>query len=142
MASDLWLVARRTIRKDPAMVKYYRDLKVWQRGMDLTVLCYQVTESFPKKELYGLTSQIQRAAVSIPSNIAEGQQRQHTKDFVRFLSIAQGSLGELETQLELADRLDYLDSEKRIEVFIKTDELGRMLGGLIRSLKKKLATSH
>ena len=124
------------------MAQYFRDLKVWQRGMDLTVLCYQLTKGFPKKEMYGLISQIQRAAVSIPSNIAEGQQRQHTKEFIQFLSIASGSLAELETHLELAERLEYIKSDQRSEVFRQTDELGRMLGGLKKVLKKKLATSH
>jgi four helix bundle protein len=80
-------------------MQHYGQLLVWQKAMDLTVFCYEITMPFPKEERYGLTSQIRRGAVSIPSNIAEGHCRFHTKEFLNHLSIARGSLGELETQL-------------------------------------------
>lgn len=88
-----------------AMVKSYQDLEVWQKSMDLVVMCYQLNKVFPKSEIYGLSSQLQRAAVSIPSNIAEGRQRQHSREFLQFLSIASGSLAEVETRVQIADRL-------------------------------------
>lgn len=77
-------------------IKSYRDLEVWQKAMDLVVVCYEITKEFPKNEIYGLTSQLQRAAVSIPTNIAEGQARQYTKEFIQYLSISYGSIAELE----------------------------------------------
>ena len=92
------------------MVKSYRDLDVWRLGMDLAEAVYQCTSSFPKHELFGLTAQMRRAAVSIPSNIAEGRARSSTKELLHFLAIARGSLAELETQFELALRLGYADS--------------------------------
>ncbi len=119
-------------------IKSYRDLKVWQLSMDLAELIYCLTESFPKHELYQLSSQMQRAAVSIPSNIAEGHARESTKEFLRFLSIALGSLAELETQLVLAQRRAYIDKEKLETTLGKTDEMGKMLRGLQKSLKAKL----
>ena len=86
----------------------FRDLRVWQVGMDLVQHVYQLTAGFPPSESYGLVAQIRRAAVSIPSNIAEGHGRQHRRDYAQFLSMAQGSLAELETQLEIAHRLSYV----------------------------------
>ena len=90
----------------------YRDLIVWQKAMDLVQAVYKITAGFPKEELYGLTSQLRRAAVSIPSNIAEGQGRRTTGDFQRFLAIANGSLREVETQILIAKRLNYLHNER------------------------------
>jgi len=116
--------------------KSYRDLEVWQKAMDLVVECYRITNKFPRSELYGLTSQLRRAAVSVPSNIAEGRERQHTKEFVQHLAIAYGSLAELETHLQIAQRLTYLDSRQVRQVLEKTSEVGRMLNGLRRSLGK------
>jgi four helix bundle protein len=116
--------------------KSYRDLEVWQKAMDLVVECYRITNKFPRSELYGLTSQLRRAAVSVPSNIAEGRERQHTKEFVQHLAIAYGSLAELETHLQIAQRLNYLDSSQVRQVLEKTSEVGRMLNGLRRSLGK------
>jgi four helix bundle protein len=116
--------------------KSYRDLEVWQKAMDLVVECYRITNKFPRSELYGLTSQLRRAAVSVPSNIAEGRERQHTKEFVQHLAIAYGSLAELETHLQIAQRLNYLDSSQVRRVLEKTSEVGRMLNGLRRSLGK------
>jgi four helix bundle protein len=89
-------------------VRHYRELKVWQAAMDLAERCYLMTKSFPKDELFGMTSQIRRAAASVPANIAEGQGRQSTKEFLRFLSIARGSLMELETHLILCQRVRLL----------------------------------
>jgi four helix bundle protein len=114
----------------------YRDLIVWQKGMDLVVEIYQLTKDFPKEELYALRSQLQRAAVSIPSNIAEGQARGALpSEFTRFLRIALGSLAELDTQLELAIRLSYLTTDEIIKAKNLSLELRKMLFGLINSLK-------
>jgi four helix bundle protein len=88
-------------------VKSHKDLKVWQESMDLVIQIYKISEDFPKHEIYGLSSQIRRAAVSIPSNIAEGAGRSGEKEFIRFLYIALGSLSEVETQLEISQRLNY-----------------------------------
>lgn len=120
-------------------LKSYRDLKVWQKAMDLVVECYQVSNQFPKIERFGLSSQLQRAAVSIPANIAEGRARQHTKEFLQHLNIAYGSLAELETHIQIAERLNYLDSDSIGQLLGKTSEVGRMINGLRRSLAKKLA---
>jgi four helix bundle protein len=114
----------------------YRDLEVWQKAMDLVELCYVCTKSFPSEERYGLTDQIRRAAVSIPSNMAEGQARQHRKEFLQFLSIAQGSLAELETQIQIAERLHYVHGDSVQEVLIKSDQVARMITGLRRSLQQ------
>jgi len=112
----------------------HKDLLVWQKAMDLVTSIYRLTRAFPKEELYGLTAQIRRAAVSIPSNIAEGHALKQTQAYMRHLAIASGSLAELQTQLEIADRLGYLRSEDR-KVLGQADEVGRMLAGLRRSLK-------
>jgi four helix bundle protein len=117
--------------------KNYSDLEVWKKAMDLVVTCYHATANFPKEEVYGLTSQIRRAAVSIPSNIAEGHSRQHTKEFINFLSMAYGSLAELETQIQLALRLDYLTNDKAEKLLNQTSEIARMINGLMRSLRDK-----
>lgn len=103
--------------------------------MTLVEQIYQVTASFPKEEIYGLTSQIRRAAISIPSNIAEGQSRHSTKEFLRFLSIALGSRSEVETQLIIASRLKYLGSDMAIELTAQLEEIGRLLRGLVNSLR-------
>ncbi len=118
-------------------VKSYRDLLVWQEAMDLVVTCYQVTKTFPKSEMYGLVSQLQRAAVSIPSNISEGRARQHSKEFLQYLSIACGSLAEVETHIQIAERLHYMDSDNVKQLLDKTAEIGRMLHGLRRSIEKR-----
>ncbi|MBY0527208.1 MAG: four helix bundle protein [Gemmataceae bacterium] len=115
-------------------VRHYSDLIVWQKSMDLVVHVYQSTESFPQREVFGLTNQVRRAAVSIPSNIAEGQGRATTKDFVHFLHIARGSLQEVETQVLLAGRLQYLVDQEKVEHLNATTEIARILNGLINSL--------
>jgi four helix bundle protein len=121
-------------RKMAAAIKSYRDLEVWQKGMELVTLVYQGTASFPREELFGITSQMRRAAVSIPANIAEGQGRAYRKDFLNFLSMAYGSLMELETHLLVALNLSYLQPTESEVLLNKTSELGRMLNGLMRSL--------
>ena len=108
-------------------------------AMQLTEHVYRATGTFPSKETYALANQLQRAAVSVPSNIAEGHARSSTKDYLRFISIAMGSLAELETQLELSARLDYIDQPKLGELLAIADQLGRMLQGLRKSLQGKLA---
>ena len=118
-------------------VKDYRELIVWQKAMDLVELLYGRTRSFPKEELYGLTAQMRRAAVSIPSNIAEGQARRTTRDFIHFLSIARGSLKELETQIIISQRLGYIDATQQSELVAATEEISRLISGLSKSLKKK-----
>jgi len=118
-------------------LKSYRDLEVWQKAMDLVVSCYQVTKSFPKCENYGLASQLQRASISIPANIAEGRARQHSKEFLHHLSIANGSLAEVETHIQIAERLHYIDSNEVEQMLGKTAEIGRMLNGLRRSIGRR-----
>ena len=122
-------------------VQYYRQLKVWQKAMDLAEQCYQVTRTFPKEELFGLTSQIRRAAVSVPANIAEGHGRYHTKEFLNHLSIARGSLMEVETHLQLSQRIGLLSLQTVDGLLTLTDEISRMLSGLRQSLESKLEKS-
>lgn len=119
-------------------VTSYKELLVWQKAMDFTVSCYRLTERFPRTETYGLSSQMQRAAVSIPSNIAEGAGRVHTREYIRHVSIAHGSLLEVETQTILAERLGYLTPVHTEPVLHTAAEIGRMLRGLIASLERKL----
>jgi four helix bundle protein len=117
------------------MGESYRDLIVWRKGMDLVTEIYRVTRCFPRDELYGLTNQLRRAAVSVPSNIAEGQARFSRKEFHHFLSQARGSLVEIETQLSIAENLGYLAPNHTRPLFEKVSELGRVLNGLIASIK-------
>ncbi len=119
-------------------VQSYRDLTVWQKAMDLVVECYRICERFPRAEQYGLCSQLQRAAVSIPSNIAEGHGRTSTKEFLHHLSIAYGSLMESETQVQIARRLQYISDETQSSLLSRSEEIGRMLNGLMSSLQRRL----
>jgi four helix bundle protein len=116
----------------------YRDLAVWQRGMDLAEECYRLTKAFPREELIGLTSQIRRAAASIPANIAEGQGRQHTKEFLNHLSMARCSLMELETHLDLSRRVGLIDGTSLEAILSTADRISRMLAGLRKALQSKL----
>ena len=116
----------------------FRDLKVWQSGMDLAERVYAFTRGFPKEERYGLSSQMQRAAVSVPANIAEGHAQGSTRAYLRHLGISMGSLAELETQLLLAHRLRYLKDEQLQGVSGLLNEVGRMLRGLQKSIKRRL----
>jgi len=121
-----------------AAIQSYRDLHVWQKAIELVVASYRATHRFPDAERYGLTSQIQRAAVSIPANLAEGRARESTKDFLRHIGIATGSLAELETHLEIAKRLSYLNASQAEALTSAALEIGRMLTGLRASLRRKL----
>ena len=116
-------------------IRSYRDLRVWQKAMDLAVACYQVTRRFPKEELYGLTSQIRRASVSVAANIAEGHGRNNRGDYIQFLRIGQGSLKELETHLLLSERLNVCAANEVDPILNECDAIGRMLRALIRSLQ-------
>ena len=116
-------------------VKSYRDLRVWQQAITLSVDCYKITEDMPKTELYGLTSQIRRASVSVAANIAEGYGRDNTGNFVQFLRISQGSLKELETHFIIASRIGYLEFGKVESLLERCEELGKMLRSYIRSLQ-------
>jgi four helix bundle protein len=118
-------------------IKDYRELIVWQKAMDLVETIYRATGMFPREEIYGLTSQIRRAAVSIPSNIAEGNGRNTTRDYVHFLGIAYGSVKEVETQALIAERLRYITSSDSEELVKTTTEIARLLSGLINSLNRK-----
>jgi four helix bundle protein len=117
-------------------VQSYRQLIAWQKAMDFVAEVYRVTRTFPKEEMYGVTSQLRRAAVSIPSNIAEGQGRQTTGEFRQFLGHARGSLLETETQILLSERLEYLDHKTTEMLLNQAAELGRILNGLMASLEK------
>lgn len=117
------------------MAKHYRELIAWQKAMLMVTYVYETTQSFPNDEKFGLVSQIRRSAVSVPSNIAEGQARNTTGEFIQFLGIARGSTAELTTQLLIAANLGYLtESETALK---KVEEVGRLLSGLIKSLKTK-----
>jgi four helix bundle protein len=124
---------------DRKTVRTHKDLDVWKKAMDLAAKVYSLTARFPKEELYGLTSQIRRSAVSIPSNIAEGAARHSRKEFIQFLHIASGSVAELETQLLLAVRMGLIPGDSIIS---HIEEVRKPLLGLLRSLKKKPITHH
>ena len=115
--------------------KGYKQLRVWEKSFELTLAIYKTSEKFPKSELYGLTSQLRRAAVSIPSNIAEGNTRAHKSEYLQFLNVAFSSGAELETQLLLAKELDYLGESTFMALSSKLTEVMKMLNGLIGSLK-------
>ena len=118
-------------------IQSYRELIACQKAMDLVEAIYRETKGFPREEIYGLTAQIRRAAVSIPSNIAEGQGRSTTRDLLYFLSIAQGSIKEVETQVLIAERLTYIPKQVAAKLVEQTSEVGRLLSGLSNSLKNK-----
>ncbi len=121
------------------MGESYRDLIAWQKAMDLVVAVYELTRQFPRQEQYGLAAQLQRAAVSVPSNIAEGQARHSQREFHHFLSQARGSLAEVETQVLIAVRLHYLEVRQAQPVLELCGELGRILNGLIAAIQKRSA---
>jgi len=116
-------------------IENYKDLMVWQKSMDLVVEIYALLKSFPKNEEYELSSQLRRCSVSIPSNIAEGYGRNHTKDYCRFLEIARGSLYEMETQIELSARLGFISQTQLNDILEKSKEVEKMLNSLISKLK-------
>jgi four helix bundle protein len=115
-------------------VRHYKELIVWQRGIDLVVASYKCTQRFPTHERFSLTQQLRRAAVSIPSNIAEGQGRFHRAEFLHHIAFARGSLQELETLLVIAARLGYVTAESLEEIWKLCEEVGRLLAGLRRAL--------
>lgn len=116
----------------------YKELIIWQKAIDLVTDIYKVTVEFPDFEKYGLSCQIQRSAVSIPSNIAEGSGRRSEKDFLRFLDVSKGSAFELETQLIIALKLNYLSKEEAEEIFSRISELQKMIYGFCKKLKNNL----
>ena len=117
-------------------MKTHKDLDVWKKSINIVTSVYKVTASFPKDELYGLTSQIRRSAVSIPSNIAEGAGRNHVNEFRQFLYIASGSAAELETQLIISEMLGYISNEKSQELIAELNTVSKMIQGLIKSINK------
>ncbi|MGH8021691.1 MAG: four helix bundle protein [Opitutaceae bacterium] len=135
VSSGWWPVMDKASRPSTSL-KSYRELKVWQRSMDLVAMVYSVASALPKEELFALGSQLRRAAVSIPANVAEGQARGGPAEFRQFLLIARGSLAELETLLLLAHRLHRLPPAPE-PLLAECAEIGRMLNGLIRSLGSK-----
>jgi four helix bundle protein len=124
------------------MSSTYQDLRVWQKAMDLAVEIYRTTDRFPKHELYGLIGQIRRAAISVPSNIAEGKGRRTDREFAVFLFHARGSLLEIETQIILARRLQYLQEESASSLLRATAGIGSALSGLINSLRSRATVEN
>ena len=116
----------------------HKDLKVWQQSKDFVSEIFRLTATFPKEEMYSLTAQIKRSAISIPSNIAEGSARESNKEYIRFLYIALGSLAELDTQLLIANDLEFIKSDEYQKLSIKLNEIGKMLSGLISFRKNKI----
>jgi four helix bundle protein len=119
-------------------MKSHRDLEVWKRSVDLVSTVYQVTKAFPKEEIYGLTNQMRRSAVSIPSNISEGAARSHDKEFVQFLYVSLGSVSELETQIIISQNLKFLSSIDSTNLQNELSEIRKMLLGLIRRITSRL----
>lgn len=119
------------------MGQSYRELIAWQRSIDVVTEVYRVTESFPRREIYGLTAQIRRAAVSVPSNIAEGQARHSQKEFMRFLSTARGSLAEVQTQLLIAQNLSYIDTEKAETLHHQTVNVCQLINALYAAIERR-----
>lgn len=118
-------------------MRNYTKLDVWQKSMDLVTEIYTITKSFPKEELYTLTAQLRRAAISIPANIAEGRAKRTTRDFMRFINIAAGSTAEIETHILISERLGYLSSTQTQQFLENIDHIGRMLNRLHTSLESK-----
>jgi four helix bundle protein len=116
----------------------FRELIIWQKAMDMIVDIYKISAKFPSEERYGLTSQIRRAVISVPSNIAEGFGRKTTSDFIHFLHISRGSLYEFQTQLEVSLRLSFISKNEADELLVKAKEIEKMINSLILSLKKRI----
>nr|BFF38318.1 four helix bundle protein [Tenacibaculum mesophilum] len=123
--------------KEKTRIKTFRDLLVWQKSMGFVTEVYKISNDFPKEEVFGLTSQMRRSAVSVPSNISEGFGRQSLGDFIRFLNIEIASLFELQTQLEISSNLAYISKESFDRLYEESREIERMLSSLIRKLKEK-----
>jgi four helix bundle protein len=120
---------------DDDNIRSYRDLRVWNEAMELAAECYQVTKTFPREEMFGMTSQIRRAGASIPANIAEGYGRESSGNYVQFLKNAQGSLKEVETHVLLAVKVELMSLEMATPILNRADTVGKMLRGLIRSIQ-------
>ena len=120
------------------MVESYRDLKVWQKAMDLVEMIFSLTSKLPREQVYGMSSQMQRAANSVPSNIAEGHARDSTKEYLYHISVSLGSIAELETQLILCGRVKFLSDGELTNALGLSDEVGKMLRSIQRGLKEKL----
>jgi four helix bundle protein len=118
-------------------IKSYRDLEVWRTAMELAQRCYEITAEFPKREVYGLASQLRRAAVSVASNIAEGHSRRTRQAYLNHLSIALGSQSEVETQIDLSCRLGFISKQCSEEILLLAGQVGRMLHALVKSLERK-----
>jgi four helix bundle protein len=116
----------------------HKDLLLWRKSMDLAVAIHRVSRSLPRAEMFGLVAQLNRAAVSVPSNIAEGSARRTTKEFVAFLHVARGSLAEVETQLMLARRVGYLEAKMILESEELINEVGRLLNAVLAGLRRRL----
>jgi four helix bundle protein len=119
------------------MKKPHRELTVWQKSVDFIINVYELTEKFPKSELYGLTTQLRRASISIASNIAEGAARKSSKEFLQFLTIARGSISEIDTHLEVVGRLGYVSPIRLEYLDSELTEIDRMLSGLMKNIRKK-----
>ncbi len=128
------------MKKDISEYRGYRDLECWQKADDLVVEIYRVTKQFPKEEIYGLTSQMRRASISVAANIAEGSARQHRKEYIQFLYLAQSSLTELGYYIHLARRLNYIKEETYKQLDKRHQEIGKMLNGFIKWLKAYYAS--
>lgn len=120
------------------MKRAHKKLDAWREGVELATCVYRITEDFPKSEIYGLTSQMRRAVISIPSNIAEGAARFSAKEFAQFLNIAGGSLSELDTQIEIALNLGFISDSQKQEFDLKIDSISAKLAGLIKSVRNKI----
>ncbi len=123
-------------------IQSYKDLKVWQKSVDLVTEIYSITKAFPKEEMYGIVSQLRRAAASVPANISEGAVRNSEKEYVRFLYISQGSLAELDTFILISKNLGYVNEEKCDELINRMEEIKKMLYGLINYHKSKYQASE
>jgi four helix bundle protein len=124
------------------VVSSFRDLRVWQAGMDLVVDIYKVTETFPRSEMFGLASQMQRAAVSVPSNIAEGHTRAYTREYLHHVAIAHGSLAELQTQLDVALRLGFVNPVAQLKLATQATSLSKQLSALRTALAERTPNSQ
>lgn len=115
-------------------IRTYRDLDIWKTGIQLVKEVYRLTEQFPKQEMYGLVSQMRRAGISIPSNVAEGFRRYHNKEYKQFLYVSLGSCAELETQATIARKLSYISKDKETALLEKLDHISRMISNLLKKL--------
>lgn len=127
-----------TIEKKTTAIRSYKDLNVWKASMELVCEVYEVTRNFPDTERYALTSQMRRCAISVPSNIAEGWSRNSARSFISYLNIASGSMSELLTQLEIANRIHYISQEKMTECEVKGIQISKMIYMLIKKIESRL----